>query len=249
MPWTPADEQRLKDLGGIPKPPVPIGRTTQIEGLPLVLNPDMALEGTQRLDTPTLVRIIKLAREVFDHVPDDDWKLSETTLPSGNTIVHLTARLGSTSAKSYCMLTLDINGEATAAHLAEIRSENPVVYTGGERKSHIRMGLRSKVWSDFVGWFSVAKELWEGDLKPKMFRYRVAKRHGFFDIRTQQPVRFPVGSLVEIRNDMRAIRAIPKDMTARKTPPSDDPEWAVLSSTDMTSGIPRAISKGVLEKI
>lgn len=215
------------------------------EGLPMVLDPDMILKGTQGFDTSTLVDIIKLARKVFDHVGDKDWKLSETTLPSSTTIVHLTAQLGITSAKSYCMLTLDISAEATAARLAEIYSEDSVALSGAKHnKSYIRMGLRNDTWSDFVGWFSVAKELWEGDLKPKMFRYRVAKRHGFFDIQKQEPVRFPIGTLVEIRSDMEAIRAVPKDPAARATPPANDPGWVVT-----LSGIAPALRRGVLEKI
>ena len=35
-------------------------------GIPLILHPDIVLDGKKRLDTPTLVRIIKLARTVAD---------------------------------------------------------------------------------------------------------------------------------------------------------------------------------------
>ena len=85
------------------------------------------------------------------------------------------------------------------------------------------------------------------ELKPiYIHRYTVEGRYGFFDLRKNSPVRFPVGCLVEALSDGSAIRRVnPK--SGRMAADIENSFWAYLDGQGTGSGtLKHAIQSGVL---
>lgn len=127
--------------------------------------------------------IIRLTKEIFPHVPEDQWK--EVGDDSGVTMV--VAQLD-----DQVRLTFAISKTRTAVRL-----------TSGTNDVLSSTVLSNSVKSDFIGWFSLVRAKWEAC---RQRYFRVAKRHGFFNTRTGKPFRFLVGSHVEVRSDGLGIR-------------------------------------------